>query len=85
MTNHKAIADHLALGSSPAQVAAALDAPLADVEQCVTGLQTILRVTTLDAVRDRLVQMGYGAGSLGPWTAEAFRNRSHIPQVAPAA
>lgn len=85
MTNHKAIADHLALGSSPAQVAAELDAPLADVEQCVAGLQTILCVTTLDAVRARLVQMGYGTTPLAPFSVEAFSTRSRTPQVAPAA
>jgi hypothetical protein len=85
VTNHKAIADHLALGSSPAQVAAALDAPLADVEQCVAGLQTILRVTTLGAVRDRLLQMGYGTTPLAPWTAEAFAARPQHVTVAPAA
>ena len=85
MTNHKAIADHLALGSSPAQVALALDAPLADVEQCLTGLQTILRATTLGAVRDRLIQMGYGTAPLAPWTTAAFSSTRRPQTVAPAA
>jgi hypothetical protein len=85
VTNHKAIADHLALGSSPAQVAAALDAPLADVERCVAGLQTILRASTLDDIRGRLVQMGYGTTPLAPFSVEAFSAHSRTPQVAPAA
>jgi len=84
VTNHKAIADLIALGSSPAQVATTLDAPLSDVEQCVTGLQTILRAPSLDDVRARLVQMGYGTAPLAPWSAATFAGR---PQhhVAPAA
>lgn len=85
MTNHKAIADHLALGSSPAQVATALGAPLSDVDQCVAGLQTILRETTLDAVRDRLVQMGYGSTPLAPWTPAAFSHPVQTPRVVSAA
>ncbi|WP_299569127.1 hypothetical protein [uncultured Williamsia sp.] len=85
MTNHKAIAEHLALGSSPAQVATALDAPLSDVERCVADLQTILRATSLDEVRDRLVQMGYGAAPLAPWSAAAFRSPRQSQSVVPAA
>jgi hypothetical protein len=85
VTNHKAIADHIALGWSPAQIAAELAAPSSDVDQCVADLQTILHAPTLDAVRERLVQMGYGAAPLAPWNAASFTAGTRSTRVAPAA
>ncbi|GAA2058304.1 hypothetical protein [Williamsia deligens] len=85
MTNHKAIADHIALGSSPAQTATLLGVSPADVDECLSALATILRTQSLEAIRGRLVQMGYGRETVAPWTAPAFRGTPAAPHVAPAA
>ncbi|MGZ8178074.1 hypothetical protein ACXVUM_09085 [Williamsia sp. SKLECPSW1] len=85
MTNHRALADLLARGSSPTQIAAALEVPLVDVEQRIRELQTILRGASLASVRDRLVQMGYGSPRLAPWSAAAFHTSRRSTDAVTAA